>query len=47
MIGERISEGMVSSMWKEMTNKPMPKIEVLIVGNDRYNRIFGRKRYYL
>ena len=40
MIGERISEETVCNMWKDMTDKPMPKIEVRIVGNDQYNRIF-------
>ena len=42
MIGERISEETVSNMWKDMTDKPMPKIEVRIVGNDQYDRIFER-----
>ncbi len=42
MIGERISEETVSNMWKDMTDKPMPKIEVRIVGNNQYDRIFER-----
>jgi hypothetical protein len=42
MMGERISEETVSSMWKDMTDKPMPKIEVQIVGNDQYNKVFER-----